>query len=211
MTQMHGMDRLETQRLVLRPIAPDDLAFFTRLHALPEVTRHLYPGGEPRSPAWTEAWLHATLASAASRPLGRLAVLRKTDGTLIGRCGLTDLAVEAVAQDRVIRRGWFGGDAAPADVPQTFENELGYTFDPAAWGQGYATEAACCVRDYARDVLTLPYLVSVIMPANEPSRRVAERGGAQRDGQIEILGLTWDRYVWPLASGGETRPRERAI
>jgi len=31
-------------------IAPDDLPFFTRLHALPEVAQNLYPGGRPRSP-----------------------------------------------------------------------------------------------------------------------------------------------------------------
>ena len=30
-------------RLVLRRIVPDDLPFFTRIHALPQVARHLYP------------------------------------------------------------------------------------------------------------------------------------------------------------------------
>ena len=52
----------------------------------------------------------------------------------------------------------------------TFECELGYTFDPAAWGQGFATEAARCVRDYARDVLRLSYAVSAILPHNTRSR-----------------------------------------
>ena len=37
MTLAHGTDRLESARLVLRRIAPDDLPFFTRIHALPEV------------------------------------------------------------------------------------------------------------------------------------------------------------------------------
>ena len=37
MTLAHGTDRLESARLVLRRVAPDDLPFFTGLHALPEV------------------------------------------------------------------------------------------------------------------------------------------------------------------------------
>jgi hypothetical protein len=57
MTLAHGTGRLESARLVLRRIAPDDLPFFTRLHALPEVVRYLYPGGRPRSPEEVAAWL----------------------------------------------------------------------------------------------------------------------------------------------------------
>jgi hypothetical protein len=49
MTLAHGTDLLESARLVLRRVAPDDLPFFTRIHALPEVAPHLYPGGRPRS------------------------------------------------------------------------------------------------------------------------------------------------------------------
>jgi len=150
MTLAHGTDRLESARLVLRRVAPDDLPFFTRLHALPEVAQHLYPGGRPRSPAETAAWLQYTLASYEQLALGYLAVVRKEDGALIGRCGLMDLVVESAAPEHGVRRGWFGREQAPAGVALTFETELGYTFDPAVWGQGFATEAARCVRDYAR-------------------------------------------------------------
>ena len=48
MTLAHGTDRLESARLVLRRVAPDDLPFFTRLHALPEVAEHLYPRAHPK-------------------------------------------------------------------------------------------------------------------------------------------------------------------
>ena len=155
----HGTDWLESARLVLRRIAPDDLPFFTRIHAPPEV----------------------------------------------GRCGLMDLVVESGTPEHGIRRGWFGREQAPAGVALTFECELGYTFDPAVWGQGFATEAARCVRDYARDVLRWSYAISAILPQNARSRRVAERSGARAAGQMEVIGLTWDRYVWPLATGGPTQ------
>ena len=150
MTLAHGTDRLESARLVLRRVVPDDLPFFTRIHALPEVAEHLYPEGRPRTPEETATWLQYTLASYEQLALGYLAVARKKDGALIGRCGLMDLVVESAASEHGIRRGWFGREGAPAGVALTFECELGYTFDPAVWGQGYATESARCVRDYAR-------------------------------------------------------------
>jgi [ribosomal protein S5]-alanine N-acetyltransferase len=183
MTLAHGTDRLESTRLVLRRIAWDDLPFFTRIHALPEVTRYLYSEGQLRSPEWTAAWLRTTLASYEQLALGCLAVLRKEDGALIGRCGLTDFAVEAAAPEHRMRHGWFGREAATTVVALTFESELSYTFDPAVWGKGFATEAACCVRDYARDVLGLSYAVSAILPANTRSRQVTERSGARANGK----------------------------
>jgi hypothetical protein len=81
MTLAHGTDRLESARLVLRRIAPADLPFFTRIHALPAVAQHLYPGGRPRSPEETAAWLQYTLASYEQLALGYLAVLRKPTST----------------------------------------------------------------------------------------------------------------------------------
>jgi [ribosomal protein S5]-alanine N-acetyltransferase len=204
-TLAHGTDRLESARLVLRRVVSDDLPFFTRLHALPEVARGLYAEGRPRSPEETAAWLQSTLTSYEQRTLGHLAILRKEDGALIGRCGLSDLAVEPTPPERGIRKGWFGRATAPAGATLIFECELGYTLDPAAWGQGFATEAACCVRDYARDVLRLSYVISAILPQNGRSRRVAERPGARAVGQMDVIGLTWDRWVWPLTTGGETR------
>jgi RimJ/RimL family protein N-acetyltransferase len=55
------------------------------------------------------------------------------------------------------------------------------------------------------DVLRLPYTISAILPQNARSRRVAERSGARAAGQMQVVGLTWDRYLWPLATAGETQ------
>ena len=106
-----------------------------------------------------------------------------------------------------VREAWVELFKIPG-VKLTFEYELGYTLDPAAWGQGFATEAACCVRDHARDVLRLPYAVSAILPQNVRSRRVAERQGACIDGQMEVVGRTFDRYLWPLMTSDETGFRQ---
>jgi RimJ/RimL family protein N-acetyltransferase len=213
MTLAPGTDRLETARLVLRRIVPDDLGFFTRLHARPEVAQGLYPGGRPRSPEEVATWLQDTFNSYEQVALGHLAVLRREDGALIGRCGLTDLAVASAVPEHGIRTAWFGDAQAPAGVALTFECELGYTFDPTVWGQGFATEAVRCVRDYARDVLLLSYAISAIRPQNTSSRRVAERLGARAAGQMDIAGRTFDRYAWVLAAGSTAllRPRSHDI
>ncbi len=186
---------------------PGDLAFFTRLHAYPEVAQGLYPEGRPLSPEESAAWLQSTLASYEQLALGYLAVVRKADNALIGRCGLMDLVVESAAPEHGIRQGWFGDAQAPAGIALTFECELGYTFDPAIWGQGFATEAVGCVRDYARDILRLSYAISAILPHNARSRRVAERFGVRPAGKMQAVGLTFDRYVWVLTTGGTARPQ----
>ena len=197
-TLARGTERLETERLVLRRVTLGDLPFYVRIHSMPEVARGLWAEGRPQTAEQTEAWLRYTLASYDALALGYLAVVRKADSALIGRCGLMDMAVEAQAPEWRLRQGWFGREEAPAGVPLIFECELGYTFDPAVWGQGYAGEAAQRVRDYARDALGLGYVVSAILPGNARSRRVAERAGARADGQMEAAGLTFDRWVWGL-------------
>jgi [ribosomal protein S5]-alanine N-acetyltransferase len=196
MTLARGTERLETKRLVLRRVTLADLPFYVRLHGMPVVAQGLWLEGRVKTAEQTEAWLRGTLASYEALSLGYLAVVRKADGALIGRCGLIDMAVETAKPEGRLRRGWFGREEAPQDVALIDECELGYTFDPAVWGQGYASEAARGVRDYARDGLELRYVVSAILPHNAPSRRVAERAGARIDGQMEAAEMVFDRWVW---------------
>ena len=197
MTLAHATDRIESSRLMLRRIAPTDLPFFTRIHSVPDVVR--YTGhGRPRSSEETEGWLQSTLASYAELELGQLAVVRKADGALLGRCGMSDFAVEAGVAASSIPRAWFGRALAPSGVAVNYERELGYTFDAAFWGHGYATEAAQCVFAYARDTLGLDRVISVIHGENVRSQRVAERCGLRRGGQVDVLGRALVVHVWPV-------------
>jgi len=103
---------------------------------------------------------------------------------VIGRCGLTDLVVESTTPEHGIRRDGSGRATGAVGVALTFEYEFGYTFDPAIWGQGFATEAARLrLRLPARRVLRLSYAISAIHPQNARSRRVAERFGVRAAGQ----------------------------
>lgn len=66
------------------------------------------------------------------------------------------------------------------------EPEIGWILTEDAEGQGYATEAARAVRDWARDTLGFAELVSFIAPENRASIRVAEKLGAIRDTRANV-------------------------
>src|SRR5205814_3833493 len=100
---------------------------------------------------------------------GHLAVIRKGDGVGVGRCGLLVWETDP----------WRPSTRAGA-TRQT-EVEIGWMLGAGYWGQGYATEAATAVRDYAFEQLGLPRLVCLIYPDNQPSIRVAEELGMQRE------------------------------
>ena len=65
------------------------------------------------------------------------------------------------------------------------ELEIGYHVNRERWGQGFATEAAKAVMDYAFRRFDVERVVSMIRPENTASRRVAEKNG-----------LTVDRVVF---------------
>ncbi|MEQ1499282.1 MAG: GNAT family N-acetyltransferase [Novosphingobium sp.] len=197
MTLASGTDAIETKRLVLRRITPDDLDFYTCIQADPDVARYIATG-KPRSPQESRDWLMAVLASYADAALGQLAVLRKSDGVLVGRCGLSDAVVEAAPVPGAVRKGWFFRAQAPADVQLEQVPELGYTFAKEHWGKGYASEAAGCVYNYARSALRLGKIMSVIDADNHASLAVARKFGVTFFEQIELSGHAFDRYDWPL-------------
>ena len=73
--------------------------------------------------------------------------------------------------------------------------ELGYDFRSDYWNQGFATEAATAVRDYAFDVLHLPSLISLIRIGNEASRRVSEKIGMRFVAEITKNGISYWKYA----------------
>jgi RimJ/RimL family protein N-acetyltransferase len=72
--------------------------------------------------------------------------------------------------------------------------ELGYDFRSDYWNQGYATEAALAVRDYAFDVLQLPQLISLIRVGNLASKRVAEKVGMTPEDEFARYGIRYWKY-----------------
>lgn len=90
---------------------------------------------------------------------------------------------------------------APCDLAGP-EIEIGWRFVRAAWGQGYATEAARAVRDHALGTLGLAFVVADIDPANRASVRVAEKLGLRPAGSRPYAGRRVTRY----AAGADPAP-----
>ena len=158
---------IETERLLLRRMTTADLSFYARIHADPDVTRYI-GYGRPRTADETRVWLDRMLETYELFQLGQLAVIRKSDGALLGRCGMAYLAIDDDPADGGDPLGYFVHGEAPAGASTHLEPELGYTFDRAAWGQGFAREAAGAVFAYVKPTLNGDRVVS-----SDPSRERA--------------------------------------
>jgi RimJ/RimL family protein N-acetyltransferase len=73
--------------------------------------------------------------------------------------------------------------------------ELGWGLVRAEWGNGYATEAARVVRDWARGERGIGRLISLIAPDNVASQRVAQRLGAPPAETVTLFD-SGDAVVW---------------
>lgn len=143
---------LKTERLILRAPTLDDFPAYFELMSSP---RARYMGGPfDRWGAWTSFCQDMVCWSLFGH--GALMIDRKSDGLCIGQVG--------------INHG-----------PMFPEKELGWMLYDGHEGQGYATEAAAAMRDWAFRERGLTTLVSYCSPENAASIAVAERLGAVRD------------------------------
>ena len=142
--------QLETKRLILRPMLESDFDALLLIFTDTKVMEAFdHP---PFTNEQMSRWLNRNLDHQNEYGYGLFSVILKETGELIGNCGL-----EVMEDMGAV--------------------ELGYDFRSDFWNQGYATEAATAVRDYAFDALKLPRLISLIRAGNLASKRVAEKVG----------------------------------
>ncbi|MCY4310137.1 MAG: GNAT family protein [Rhodospirillaceae bacterium] len=142
---------LETDRLSARPIGQRDVAQLQTLHQKPAVAEHI--GG-----SWTldrsEQFVRGALEHWRRYGYGQWMFSEKQTGQVVGRSGLRHYYLDA--QDEI---------------------ELLYAFEPDVWGQGYGTEAARAVIDYAFGATGAKSVVSFTLPDNPGSERVMQKAG----------------------------------
>jgi RimJ/RimL family protein N-acetyltransferase len=177
--------RLETERLILRPL--DGARDFEPLAAMmaDEQTARFIGGVQERAAAWRS--MCAIIGHWQVRGYGFFAVEDKATGEFLGRVG-----------------PWY-----PEGWPAP---EVGWTIRRDAWGKGYASEAATAAIDWAFDHLKWSAVIHVIEPANTPSIGVAIRLGSVRTGHIDRLppfGFAADLYGQSAADWRARRTQAR--
>ncbi|CAI7975364.1 N-acetyltransferase domain-containing protein [Frankia sp. Hr75.2] len=150
---------LITKRLVLTPVADADQAELAAHWTDPDVRRFLFDGAA-LSPAEISQTVADSAASFAAHGYGLWLVRGRGghddhgghgDDSLVGTAGLRpleDLGVEVL-----------------------------YSLSPAAWGRGFATEAARAVVDHALTTVGLPEVLAEVDEGNTASTRVITRLG----------------------------------
>lgn len=146
---------METERLTLRQMIPGDVDALAAVLGDPVAMRY-YPA--PFTREKVEGWIQWSLKNYADFGYGLWAVVLKESQECIGDCGLTWQRV-GYAAERQLEVGWH------------IRRDL--------WNRGLATEAGLACRDYARDVIRQPHLISLIDPHNLASQAVARKLGME--------------------------------
>lgn len=168
---------LNTTRLRLRPFAESDGVDIWALQSNAYVLRYW------DSPPWREReriekFLTRCREMAEEGSGVRVAVDRLDDDEFVGWCTFG---------------GW---------NPEFRSGSLGYCFAEAAWGHGYATEAAGKLLGWAFDTLDLNRVQSEADTRNIASGRVLEKLGFVREGTLRedciVDGVVSDSWVYGL-------------
>ena len=165
---------IETTRLLLRRLRPEDEAALIALDSDEQVMR--YVGSPPgvRTPVEIVHRVRQRIEADQSRG-GWWIVAGRHDGA-------------------------FHGVGLLLPMPEGGDVEVGYRLARASWGQGIATEAAGALVDHAFARLALPRVVAVTYPENLASRRVLAKLGFVHDGPREYKGARVEHFVLDAAT-----------
>jgi ribosomal-protein-alanine N-acetyltransferase len=154
---------IDTGRLLLREFTADDAAFVLRLVNEPAFLRYIGDRGVRTLDDARRYIADGPVASYALHGHGLMRVVRKDDGVEVGMCG-------------VLRR-----DTLP-------EPDIGFSFFPEYWSQGYALESARAVMRHARETLGLGRILAITTVDNEPSMRLLGKLGFRPEGIVNLGG-----------------------
>ena len=155
------MTVLETERLRLRRLTPDDDAFILALLNEPSFLQFIGDRGV-RSVDDARRYIETgPMTSYDRHGFGLYLTLRTDDQAPIGLCGL-------LQRDTL-------------DAP-----DIGYAFLPAYWSQGYAYEAAAATLDHGRDALGLQRIVAIVSPENYRSIKLLEKLGLSFERMVRL-------------------------
>lgn len=151
--------QLETERLLLKPIAKEDWQLFQQLHHSEDVMRYVT---DDRSEQNIKARFEARLREwdPHCNEWLTLTIYSKETGEKLGVTGF--------------HAGW-----------QPYQQaELGFLLSPAHQGKGYAKESTLAVLDYIFNQLDYHKAVATVTEGNTPSLKLLESLGFQLEGTL---------------------------
>ena len=148
---------ITTDRLRLREWTDNDRQSFADMSADPEVMQFMMPlqRGKAFGP-----WIDDQISHLQENGFCFFAVERKEDEAFVGTVGLRRVGYDAFFTPAV---------------------EIGWRIARPFWGRGYAPEAAKACLQFGFDVLKLPEILAITVPANVKSRRVMVKLGMKYD------------------------------
>ncbi len=144
------MFTLDTERLHLRKVLPDDIDHMVALDSDPEVMRYINGGTPVPRRVYEEGLMDRMTAWGPDDPVGFHSAF--LDGRFVG---------------------WF--HLRPSIAGEHLE--LGYRLAREVWGQGLATEGSRALVALAFDALDQPMVDACALPGNVASQRVMHKLG----------------------------------
>lgn len=157
MAHKNFMPVLETERLVLRGWCDDDVEPWADMNEDERVMRY-FPSTTPRERSYEQA------------------AFMRSELELNGY-GWWVLEVKGEPGFS----GVMAADDIRYELPFKPLREIGWRLPVHRWNQGYATEAARALEQYAFDILQWPHIIAMTVTPNAPSRNVMQK-----------LGMTYD-------------------
>ena len=152
---------LETERLALTQLSDRDADFIVGLLNEPSFLRYIGDRGVRSAEDARRYVREGPVAGYERYGYGLLRVALRGDDTPIGMCG-------------VLKR-----DTLP-------DPDLGFSFLPAYWSQGFALEAATAVMQHARDDLHVGRILAITTHDNDPSMRLLGKLGFRFDRMVRL-------------------------
>ncbi|MGN1264044.1 MAG: GNAT family N-acetyltransferase [Prevotella sp.] len=154
------IESIETERLILREWRYSDLLPFAEMNSDTEVMKY-FPN--TLSKEFSDNFAHRIIAEMNTKGYGLFAVQLRSTGKFIGYVGLHEIGFDSEIKG---------------------ETEIGWRLDKRYWNNGYATEAANAVLNFAKTV-GLKKLYSFTAVVNAPSERVMNKIGMEKVGEFE--------------------------
>lgn len=180
---------LETDRLLLRPLAESDLDVAIAILTDPEVMKYV---GKTCTRDEVIEELPTAIKRCAGGCIGIWCVIERSTEEKLGSVFILPLPIEEEDTN------W---DLVVGDELPDCEIEIGYILISSAWGKGYATEAAQRLLKFAFEETPLDNIVAAIDTENTASQSVLEKCGLVYEGTrlayaVECPGFRITRQGW---------------